>query len=476
MNLNAETEQNWEPFIGLQIRISLATRTKLFCTCENRSGMLANSLICPHCLGVPATAPKVNREALAKALKLGLALNCKTNKTVVFDRKYTSMEASPKGYQITQLNYPLCYDGYLNLQLNGGLTRISIKTIHLEEDVAELKELPGESFIDFNRSGAPVVVISTRNKISSADAAYLFLNRLMQWVTYLKIANLQDVSRPVRCRATVCLGDTGNDRYIGGKEFPEMVSFHALRRALKAEIQRQRHNITGKIRTLYGDEVPVSAGNETDPANSSQRNATRAETSIAPILISEAFLDKLRSEIPELPEDKEIRLVYRYGINRTQADMISADPLIADYFENLVTYVTPLAAVKWLLGAVFHVMSEQQISISEFPISSRRLGELINHLEQNSITVEAARAVFQQMLEDPRSSTEIIVDKMLYIREDYDKLFAVPQRRYSQNADSDQQGDADEIQSLYLGQVWDLPKKKSDIKSLKALNPKIVKK
>ncbi len=458
--MTSDTITNRESLIGLQVRIPLKSRAKLFCSCENRSGMLPNTLICPRCLGVSKTKFEINKEALENAIRLGVALRCKTDRVVAFDRMYTSMEASPKGYQITQVNHPLCYDGYLNLQLNGSLNRIKIKTVHIEEDVAEFIQLPDESFIDFNSSGAPVVVVKTHKEINSPDTAFLFLNRLMQVTSYLNIAVLQDTSKPVHCSATVSIGVPGEDIYGTEKILPEFDSFHSLRHAIQDEVQRQQQLYKAQ-RSTYQMNFSIKEDQKFAVEKSTRTIPGTPETLIRPLIVSDELLNKLRGEIPELPEDKEIRLVYRHGINRTQADMISADQSIAEYFENLVVYVPPIAAVKWLLGAVFQVMFERKLNINEFPISAKRLGELINHLEQKTISNAAARTVFRQMLDDPRSSTEIIVDNMLYLKEDYDKLFAVPQCKsgdYMPN-ETDQKAKPQEIQSIFMSQLLETRKK-----------------
>lgn len=470
----------WEPDIALEVHFQLSTRSKMFCSCANQYGSTPNTLICPVCLGLPESVPALNKATVKYAVRLGLALDCQISQVLSFNRKNYNLPDLPKGYQITQHDHPICSGGFVKIHSNGQNQLINLDHIRLEERSGQMLQDSWETMIDFNCSGVPIVTIVTLPEIHSPVEARIFLERLKQTAKYLGISDCNVEKGHFSC--DVKIGMRQRKNRINGREteIRDLRSFRHVELAIRHEIKRQAAILEGGARViesiLHWNE---STGQTELLAVKDKLPEFRffPETGMIIQTIDPSWITKIQGALPELPFEKENRLVYKYGINLTQADILAAEPELADCFEELSVYVKPKYAVKWILGEVLRAMHKLNVEISEFPVKPIRLGELVNHLEKKTITKISARKVFHQMLKDPRNSTEIILDQMLFIEEDYDKLLSVIQSVFDANPEETlryKEGDTN-LKGLFIGQVMQATEGKADPGTVELLLAKLTK-
>lgn len=404
----------YKTIIGLEIHVELKTKTKMFCHCKNEFGEEANTNVCPICLGLPGALPQVNEEAINYAIKAGLAMNCNIHQHTRFDRKSYFYADLVKGYQITQDELPLCYEGYVNIEDgDGNDKKIRLIRIHVEEDTGKsLHTDKGETLLDYNRSGVPLIEIVTYPDMNSAKEAREFLEKLKATVIYLGVSDGKMEEGSLRCDVNVNVVDTETGVKTNISEIKNIGSFRGVEKAIGFEVSRHiallEKGENTKKETRRWDELKGESilMREKIKAND-YRYAPDGD--IPPMDISDEMIDAVRKEMPELPDEKVARLMKDYGISKDDAKTLSLDVSLANYYEELAKKVGDNAlALNWLLGDVLRRLKEDNKSIDQMPFAIEYLEKLLTLVKTNKINNNAGKKVLQEMFKAPEDPEAIV--------------------------------------------------------------------
>lgn len=404
----------YKTIIGLEIHVELKTKTKMFCHCKNEFGEEANTNVCPICLGLPGALPQVNEEAINYAIKAGLAMNCKIHQHTRFDRKSYFYADLVKGYQITQDELPLCYEGYVNIEdEDGNDKKIRLIRIHVEEDTGKsLHTDKGETLLDYNRSGVPLIEIVTYPDMNSAKEAREFLEKLKATVIYLGVSDGKMEEGSLRCDVNVNVVDTETGVKTNISEIKNIGSFRGVEKAIDFEVSRHiallEKGENTKKETRRWDELKGESilMREKIKAND-YRYAPDGD--IPPMDISDEMIEAVRKEMPELPDEKITRLMKDYGISKDDAKTLSLDVSLANYYEELAKKVGDNAlALNWLLGDVLRRLKEDNKNVDQMPFAIEDLEKLLTLVKTNKINNNAGKKVLQEMFKAPEDPEAIV--------------------------------------------------------------------
>lgn len=378
--------------IGCEIHVELSSlRSKLFCRCPITYGAPPNTATCPVCLGFPGVLPVVNEKAVEAVLKVALALNCKINPLTKFDRKNYYYPDLPKGYQISQKYLPIGYDGWLEIDVNGRTKRVRIADVHLEEDTA--KSIHGEeagdpmaTLIDFNRSGVPLCEIVTYPDMNSLEELEAFMVSLRQLLLYLGVSECRMEKGQLRFEASVSLRPKGSEQLGTRVEIKNLNSFRAVLGAVEAEIKRQKEILLsgGKVvqqTMLWNEALKITEPMRTKETAHDYRYFP--EPDLVPIVVDEAWLNRLKAEMPELPKQRFERFMREYELGEYEARLLTATPVTADYFEVATKICSdPKAIANWMLGDLQGLLNDAGKSWDECPIPPQHLGEMVKLMQE----------------------------------------------------------------------------------------------
>jgi aspartyl-tRNA(Asn)/glutamyl-tRNA(Gln) amidotransferase subunit B len=407
----------FEPVIGLEIHAQLLTATKIFCGCSTRFGAEPNTQLCPVCFGLPGALPVLNRRAVEFAVRAALALGCKIHTESIFARKNYFYPDLPKGYQISQYEQPLATDGVVEFGSGDERRTLGIIRVHLEEDAGKslhdgFPDSDRSTYLDFNRSGVPLIEIVTHPDLRSpADAAEAF-SRLREILVAVGVndGNMEEGS--LRCDANVSVRPVGAPKLGVKTEVKNLNSFRHVQRALEFEIERQVKAVTEgtplQQQTRLWD---PSAGHTVLMRTKEEADDYRyfPEPDLPALVVDAAWIEEIRGTLPELPEARRRRLVAQYQLPDYDAGVLTQSMALADYFERTAAAAgNPKAASNWVMGELTRKMNETRTSIEEVSLSPQALGELITLIDRGSITGPVAKTVFEKMYDTGRSATSIV--------------------------------------------------------------------
>jgi aspartyl-tRNA(Asn)/glutamyl-tRNA(Gln) amidotransferase subunit B len=412
----------YEVAIGLEIHVQLQTESKMFCGCSTRFGAPPNTQTCPTCLGLPGALPVINRKAVDLGLRTALALHCTVHPKSQFHRKNYYYPDLPKNYQISQYQYldhpPLATDGYLEIEVEGTLRRVGIRRVHLEEDTGRLLHPEGADYtlVDYNRSGVPLMEIVTDPDLRSPQEARAFLLKLRQILQYAEVSSGRMEEGTLRCDANVSLRRPGEP--LGTRtEVKNMNSIRAVERALQYEIERQRALLQrGEAviqETRHWDERSgVTFASRTKEEAEDYRYFP--EPDLVPLEITPAWIDRVRAELPELPDARRDRLMRVYGFGRYEAEILTATRFQADFFEEAVRlHPSPRAIANWLVGDVAGYLNEHNLELEDLPITPLHLAELVRLIEEGVISGRIAKDILPEVLGTGRRPSEVVRERGL---------------------------------------------------------------
>jgi aspartyl-tRNA(Asn)/glutamyl-tRNA(Gln) amidotransferase subunit B len=435
----------WEPVIGLEIHAQLATETKIFCGCAVRAGEPPNTLVCPVCLGLPGALPVLNGRAVDAAILAALSLGCTVRETSVFARKNYFYPDLPKGYQISQYDRPLAVDGLLEWTSGGAVTRVRIQRVHIEEDAGKslhdgFPDSGRHSYVDFNRSGVPLIEIVTRPDLRGAADAAAFFERLRAILVEIGVSlgNLEEGH--LRCDANVSLQPAGSDTPGTPVEVKNLNSFRFLARALEHEIARQASVLDAGGRVGHETRLwDVAAGRTAVMRSKEEAHDYRyfPEPDLPSLVISAERIEAARARLPELPEARRRRLMRTHGLSDYDATQLAGRAATARFFEAVASASgNAKAAANWMTGEVARKLKEQGSPIDRAGVSPDALAELIGLVDGGTISVGVAKTVFEKMWSTGRAASGIVAEEGLGRIDDRAALEAVVRDVVARNGKS----------------------------------------
>jgi len=405
----------WETVIGLEVHVSLSTKSKLFSGSSTKFGAEPNTQANIFDVALPGTLPVFNEEALRMAVRFGLAIGAEIAKRSVFDRKNYFYPDLPKGYQVTQLDYPTVGKGSLTVTLNDGSEKlIGVTRAHIEENAGKSlhEKFQGMSGIDLNRSGVPLLEIVSEPEISNAEEAVAYLKKLHTIIRYLDISDAIMAQGSMRCDVNVSIRPKGETELGTRTEIKNINSFRFVEKAIKSEVQRQRELIEDGGRVIQETRRYNADKDETTAMRSKEvENDYRyfPEPDLLPIVIDDEYIAAVKAQLPELPDARKIRFANEYVLSEYDAGVLVSNKEMADYYEQVVELCgDPKLSANWVTGDLLALLNKNFWEFPESPISSKRLGTLISRIKDNTISGKIAKTVFETMIEDDSEVDQII--------------------------------------------------------------------
>ena len=410
----------WETVIGLEVHVQLATKSKIFSGASTLFGSAPNTQACNIDLGMPGVLPVLNEEVLKMAIKFGLSINANINSPTQFARKNYFYPDLPKGYQISQLDNPIVEGGGLEITLkDGSKKKIRITRAHLEEDAGKSlhEDFEGLTGIDLNRAGTPLLEIVSEPDLSSPEEAVAYLKKIHSIIRYLEISDGNMAEGSMRCDANVSLRKKGSKELGIRTETKNVNSFKFVKKAIQYEIRRQIKILESGERVTQETRLYDSQLDETRPMRSKEfANDYRyfPEPDLLPVILDEDFIKSVKDLMPELSEEKEKRFIREYKLSDYDANVLSVDPNLSNFFEEVVVRSrNPKLATNWIMGELSAFLNKDNLSILETKVDSINLGNLLSRIEDSTISGKIAKEVFEEMWNSEKSPDEIIQEKGL---------------------------------------------------------------
>ena len=462
----------YEPVIGLEIHAQLLTRSKIFCGCSTTFGASPNTHTCPVCLGMPGSLPVLNRDVVEFTMKMALATHCRIAPYSQFARKNYFYPDLPKGYQISQYELPLAEQGWVEIETENGPRRIRIHRIHMEEDAGKLvhDELHPTSYVDFNRTGVPLMEIVSEPDIGAPEEAAAYLRTIREILRYLEICDGNMEEGSLRCDANISLRPVGTGELGVKTELKNMNSFRNVQRALEFEIRRQRA-------LLERGEPVVQETRLWDAGRAvtlSMRGKEEAhdyryfpDPDLVPVAIDDEWIEAIGSTLPELPDAKRERFLKEYSLPAHDARVLTSSKALADYFETAVQgYSKPKVMSNWIMSELLREMKRDEREIENCPVPPGHLVELLKMIDTGVISGKIAKAVFEEMYATGRRAEEIVREKGLVQVRDVGALESAIDQVLDENSKEVElyRGGKEKLFGFFVGQVMRKTSGKADPK------------
>lgn len=398
--------KEYETVIGLEVHVELATKTKIFCGCSTAFGGAPNTHTCPVCTGMPGSLPVLNKQVVEYAMAVGLAVNCDITRNCKFDRKNYFYPDNPQNYQISQLYYPICRNGHVDIEVNGVKKSVGIHEIHMEEDAGKLihDEWEDCSLVDFNRSGVPLIEIVSEPDMRSAEEVIAYLEKLRMTIQYLGASDCKMQEGSMRADVNISVREAGSDIFGTRTEMKNLNSFKSIARAIEGEKNRQIELIEsgGKViqETRRWDDAK-----ETSYAMRSKEDAQDyryfPEPDLVPIVISDQWIEQVKSRQPEFREEKMARYKEEFGLPDYDAEIITGTKKLADIFEEATAICgKPKKVSNWLMVETMRILKEKEMDPEDITFSPANLAKLVNLTDAGTINSTAAKEVFEAVFNE----------------------------------------------------------------------------
>ncbi len=461
----------YETVIGLEVHVQLSTESKLFSGSATTFGAEPNTQANIFDLALPGTLPVLNEKAVAMAVKFGLAIGAEIGKRSVFDRKNYFYPDLPKGYQVSQLDFPTVGKGSLTISLDDSSEKIiGVTRAHMEEDAGKSlhEDYQGMTGIDLNRAGTPLLEIVSEPDLRSAKEAVAYLKKLHSIIRYLDISDAIMAQGSMRCDANVSIRPVGQKEFGTRTEIKNINSFKFVEKAINHEVQRQKDVLEDGGRIVQETRLYDADRDETRSMRSKEvANDYRyfPEPDLLPIVIDDAYIDAIRATLPELPDTRAARFVSDYGLSEYDAGVLVATREMADYFETTAKLSGDAKlAANWVSQDLQALLNKHSWELSDSPIQAERLATLIQRIKDNTISGKIAKTVFEAMLDDNRDVDEIIEAKGLKQVTDSGALESLVDQVIANNPDQVQQYRDGKVQVIgfLVGQCMQLSKGKAN--------------
>jgi aspartyl-tRNA(Asn)/glutamyl-tRNA(Gln) amidotransferase subunit B len=411
----------YEMVVGLEVHVQLKTRTKAFCGCSTDFGAPPNVNTCPVCLALPGALPVLNQHAVELAVRAALGLGCRIDPVSVFARKNYFYPDLPKGYQISQFDQPLAVGGSVVIGQSdkGSELRIGITRLHMEEDAGKSvhDRYPGETAIDLNRSGVPLIEIVSEPDIRASVAAGAYLRTLKQILQYLDVSDVSMEEGSLRVDANISVRPPGQTKLGTKTEVKNMNSFSAVEKALEAEYARQCALLDSGGRVEQQTLLWDAAKETVRPSRTKEGSHDYRyfpEPDLRPLMLDTKWVEHARKDLPELPAARKARLVAEYGLPAIEVEQLTADPALAGYFEEVARAAADgKAAYNWVMGEVQVALRSSSEDIGHFRVRPADLAQLIKLVRDGTISHTAAKRVFAQMVETGKPAAQVAADEGL---------------------------------------------------------------
>jgi aspartyl-tRNA(Asn)/glutamyl-tRNA(Gln) amidotransferase subunit B len=464
----------YETIIGLEVHAQLLTESKIFCGCSTRFGESPNHLTCPVCLGMPGVLPVLNRKVVELTIKTALAVNCQVARYSQFARKNYFYPDLPKGYQISQYELPLARGGCVEIELEdaAGSKKIGINRIHMEEDAGkllhELDGVPSEcSYVDFNRTGVPLMEIVSEPDINTPEEAAEYLKTLRSLLQYLEVCDGNMEQGSFRCDANISLRPKGFQGLGTKVEVKNMNSFRNVMRALEYEVQRQASVLDSGDKIIQETRLwNVDRGISESMRGKEEAHDYRyfPDPDLVPIVIEDAWIDEIKKTMPELPREKKQRFIKQYNIPEYDAAILTATRPLADYFEACARLgPQPKTVSNWIMGDILrHVPDTRDIGL--FTVTPAHLAEMLMMVEKGTISGKIAKTVFEDMVASGKMPQAIVAEKGLVQVSDSAALEQAIQEVLDAQADkvADYRSGNEKIFGFLMGQIMKATKGKAN--------------
>lgn len=412
--------KDYEVIIGLEVHAELSTNTKIYCNCTTEFGADPNTHCCPICTGMPGTLPVLNEKVVEYAVKAGLATNCEISRFSKQDRKNYFYPDLPKAYQTSQYDLPLCEHGYLDVNVGEGENtykkKIGITRIHIEEDAGKLihDAYTGDTLVDMNRCAVPLIEIVSEPDIRSADEAVAYMQTLKSILEYLEVCDCKMQEGSLRCDVNLSVRPVGQKEFGTRTETKNLNSFKAIYNSIVFETKRQIEELENGG-TIYQETRRFDDVKGIGYAMRTKEDANDyryfPEPDLAPIVLSDEYINQLQKSLPEMPHLKKERYMNEYGLPEYDAEQLTASKYVASFFEKATEICHNAKSVSnWIMSDLFRMMNEKEITITECKITEENLAKLILLIDKGTISSKIAKQIFEEMFETGENP-EIIVEK-----------------------------------------------------------------
>jgi len=441
-------DSKYEAVIGLECHCQLLTNSKLFCSCSTRFGEPANMNTCPVCLGLPGALPVLNRAAVAMAVKAGLGLNCTINRESQWSRKNYFYPDLPKGYQISQYDRPIAEHGFIEIRVNGEARKIGVQRIHMEEDAGKslhegFPDSSRNTYLDYNRSGVPLVEIVTRPDIRSSEEAYDYLTRLKEILEYLDVCDGNMEEGSLRCDANVSVRLKGAEKFGTRTELKNINSFRFVRKAIDYELNRQVEVLESGGRIVQETRL----WNSDEERTVSMRSKEEAhdyryfpDPDLPLLVLDEEWLSGIHKSMIELPEARRRRFIEAYATSDYDAGVLTMTRALAEFFDEAARLSgQPKAAANWIMGDLLRFFKDANLDMKDLsasPVTPKMLANMILLVEKGTISGKIAKTVMEEMYKTGKAPAAIVEEKGLVQISNSGELEAIVDNVMTQHADA----------------------------------------
>jgi aspartyl-tRNA(Asn)/glutamyl-tRNA(Gln) amidotransferase subunit B len=467
----------YETVIGLEVHAQMFTDTKIFCGCSTKFGAEPNTQTCQVCIGMPGVLPVLNRKALEFAVRTGFAMNCNISTYSRFARKNYFYPDLPKGYQISQYEHPICEKGHVEIVVDGEVRKIGITRIHMEEDAGKnIHEGGGNySFVDLNRAGVPLMEIVSEPDIRSPREASEYMKKLRAILRYLGVCDGNMEQGSLRCDANVSIRPAGQKEYGTRAEVKNINSFRFVEKALEYEIKRQIQVVEGGGKVVQETRLWDSTKGITESMRSKEEAHDYRyfpEPDLVPIAVDRKWLDEIRASLPELPDAKRRRFVSDFGLPEYDADLLTSERPVAEWFEEVVAAgAQPKAASNWIMGELMRLLNEENKPVEECRVKPGQLASMIRLIDAGTISGKIAKTVFAEMYLTGKDAGDIVKEKGLVQISDESAIEKLVEEVIARHPNEVERfrGGEEKLLGFFVGQVMKASKGKANPQTLNEL-------